>query len=49
MTMSCRLWWRNCSLHSDSEIMAIDRMEDRIAPIGASVAKIRELISSLEL
>lgn len=49
MTTSCRLWWRNCALHADSEIMAIDGMEDRIAPIGANVAKIRELISSLEL
>jgi hypothetical protein len=29
--------------------MAIDGMEDRIAPIGANVSKIRELISSLEL
>jgi hypothetical protein len=47
--MSCRLWWRNCALHADSEIMVIDGMEDRIAPIGAIVSKIRELISSLEL
>jgi hypothetical protein len=49
MTMSCRLWWRNCTLHADSEITAIDGMEDRIAPIGANVSKIRDLISSLEL
>ena len=49
MTISCRSWWRNCALHTDSEIMAIDRMEDHIAPIGANVLKTRELISSLEL
>lgn len=49
MTTSCRLWWRNCALHADSEIMAIDGVEDRIAPIAANVTKIRELISSLEL
>ena len=49
MTTSCRLWWRNCALHADPEIMAIDGMEDHIAPIGTNVSKIRELISSLEL
>ena len=49
MTTPSRLWWRNCALHADSEIIAIDEMEDHIAPIGASVSKIRELISSLEL
>jgi hypothetical protein len=49
MTTSCRSWWRNCALEADSEILAIDRMEDHIAPIAANVSKIRELISSLEL
>jgi hypothetical protein len=49
MTTSCRLWWRNCALEADSEILVIDRMEDSIAPIGANVTRIRELISSLEL
>ena len=49
MATSCRSWWRNCALHADPEITAIDGMEDRIAPIGANVSKIRELISSLEL
>lgn len=49
MTTSRRLWWRNCALQADSEIMSIDGMEDRLAPIGANVSKIRELISSLEL
>jgi len=46
---SCRLWWRNCALEADSEILAIDEMEDHIAPFAANVSKIRELISSLEL
>jgi hypothetical protein len=49
VTTSFRSWWRNCALHADPEIMAIDEMEDRLAPLGASVSKIRELISSLEL
>jgi hypothetical protein len=49
MTTSCRSWWRNCALEADSEILAIDKMEDHIAPIAANVSKIRELISSLEL
>ena len=49
MTTSCRSWWRNCALQADSEVLAIDKMEDHIAPIGANVSKIRELISSLEL
>ena len=49
MAKSCRSWWRNCALEADSEILAIDRLEDHIAPIGANLSKIRELISSLEL
>jgi hypothetical protein len=49
MATTCRPWWRNCALHPDSEITAIDEMEDHIAPIGANVSKVRELISSLEL
>ena len=49
MATTLRSWWRNCALHADSEIMAIDEMEDQVVPIGASVSRIRELISSLEL
>jgi len=48
MAASCRPWWRNCALEADGEILAIDKMEDHIAPVGANAAKIRELISSLE-
>jgi hypothetical protein len=49
MAESCRSWWRNCALEADPEILDIDRMEDKIAPLSASVSRIRELISSLEL
>jgi hypothetical protein len=49
MTTSCRPWWRNCALEPDSEILEIDAMEDRIAPISANLSRIRELISSLEM
>jgi hypothetical protein len=49
MTASCRSWWRNCALEADPEILEIDTMEDRIAPIGADLSGVRELISSLEL
>ena len=49
MATSCRSCWRNCALEADSEILAIDRLEDRIAPIRPEVSKIRELISALEL
>ncbi len=38
MRTSCRSWWRNCALEVDWEILAIDRMEDHIAPIGADVS-----------
>lgn len=46
---ACRPWWRNCAREADPEILEIDAMEDRIAPIGANVSGIRELISTLEL
>ena len=49
MTRSLRPWWRNCALKPDPEILKIDKMEDRIAPLTQSISKIRELISSLEL
>ncbi|HJN46237.1 MAG TPA: hypothetical protein QF572_18880 [Vicinamibacterales bacterium] len=49
MTTPCRTWWRNCALKADSEILAIDRMEDRIALIATDASEIRGLISTLEL
>jgi hypothetical protein len=36
-------------MKSDSEILAIDKMEDCITPMGENISRIRELISSLEL
>jgi len=48
-TTSCRSWWRNCALEADAEMLAIDRLEDDLAPPDANVAKIRGLISCLEL
>ena len=49
MTTPLRPCWRNCAVEVDAEILAIDRMEDRLAPIPAEVKKIRALISALEL
>jgi hypothetical protein len=49
--MTTRPCWNNCSIdqESDSEILAIDSLEDQIAPISADIAKIRGLIGSLEM
>lgn len=49
MTTACRAWWRNCALKPDAEVLAIDGMEDQIAPLTKLAMEIRELISSLEL
>ncbi|MFB3829964.1 MAG: hypothetical protein ACE15B_24560 [Bryobacteraceae bacterium] len=49
MTQACRSWWRNCAIEADSEVLEIDQLEDEIAPLASDVARIRELISSLEL
>ena len=46
---TCRSWWRNCALAADSEILAIDRLEDEISPLVPGVSRTRELISTLEL
>jgi len=49
MKTPCRLWWRNCALEADGEILAIDKLEDQIAPVTKKVSRIRELISGLEM
>lgn len=49
MSMPCRPWWLNCAIEADDEILAIDNMEDRIAPIGDNMVRVRELITGLEL
>ena len=48
-TAAPRSWWRNCALEADAEILDIDRLEDQLAPLDPGVARIRELISTLEL
>jgi hypothetical protein len=45
----CRSWWRNCAVSPDSEILAIDQLEDQVSPLAHGVARTRELISTLEL
>ncbi len=47
--MSSRSWWRNCVLHEDAEIEAIDSMEGELSRVSKELTQIRELISSLEL
>jgi hypothetical protein len=49
--MRTQEWWNNCSIDhkADSEILAIDSLEDQIAPIAANVSRIRKLIGSLEM
>lgn len=49
MTPPCRPWWRNCAVETDSEMLAIDGMEDHLAPVEPQASRIRQLISSLEL
>jgi hypothetical protein len=49
MTEACRSWWRNCAFQPDAEIRRIDAMEDDLAPVGPEMARVRELISSLEM
>ncbi|MHC4564010.1 MAG: hypothetical protein ACYS8X_14730 [Planctomycetota bacterium] len=49
MATECRSWWRNCAAEADAEILEIDGLEDRIGPIDPATAKIRELISTLEM
>ncbi len=49
--MTTREWWNNCVIdyEADSEIWAIDSLEDQIAPLGANVSRVRKLIGSLEM
>ena len=46
---SCRECWANCGVAADEEIRAIDRLEDALSPLPDNVARIRKLISTLEL
>ncbi len=49
MTPPCRPCWQNCAVKADAEMQAIDRMEDAMAPIDPAIAKVRGLITGLEL
>ena len=49
MKQRCRSCWQNCVQYADQEILAIDEMEDAIAPVNANAAKVRGLISTLEI
>lgn len=46
---ACKPWWRNCGAEADPEMLAIDKMEEGIAPLAASESRIRELVSTLEM
>jgi hypothetical protein len=45
---ACRPCWQNCGVEADAEILAIDRMEDAIAPPDEHTTRIRELITRFE-
>ena len=45
---ACRPCWQNCGVEADAEILAIDRMEDAIAPPHEHMTRIRELITRFE-
>ena len=49
--MTTREWWKNCVIsdEGDSEVLAIDSLEDQIAPLAAKTKKIRKLIGALEM
>ena len=49
--MTTQQWWNNCAVdqEADSEILAINNLEDKIAPIGENLSKIRNLIATLEM
>lgn len=44
-----RSCWENCAGEIDREIVAIDSMEDSIAPLDKETVRIRRLVTSLEL
>jgi hypothetical protein len=39
----------NCGVETDEEMLAIDRLEDELSPLPENIARIRKLISTLEL
>ncbi len=45
----CREWWANCGVEADEEMREIDRLEDELSPLPENIARIRRLISTLEM
>lgn len=45
---TCRPCWQNCAPELHSEIIAIDKMEDAIAPLDKDTTGIRQLITGFE-
>ena len=48
-TPPCRECWANCGVETDEEMREIDRLEDELSPLPENIARIRKLISTLEL
>ena len=48
-TPPCRECWANCGVVTDAEMREIDQLEDELSPLPDNVARIRRLISTLEL
>ena len=49
MPEAIRSRWRNCAQTADTEILAIDRIEDGLSPLPPGAVRARELISALEM
>jgi len=45
----CREYWANCGVEVDKEMLGIDRLEDELSPLSQNIARIRTLISTLEM
>ena len=45
---ACRSWWRNCALETDPEMLAIDGMEDQLAPVGEDLLKVRGEVTAVD-
>jgi hypothetical protein len=48
-SVALRAWWENCASEPDGDTLVIDALEDAIAPLDEPTARIRRLITHLEL
>ncbi len=48
-TLPCRECWANCGVEPDEEMREIDQWEDGLSPLPENIARVRKLISTLEL